>query len=402
MTTPSARVARVVHVITLLELGGAQQATLHTVAALDRQRFDVVLVAGKGGLLDEEARALPRTRVHLLEALVHPVRPLADLRAFLRLRRLFRDLRREDDLPLLVHTHSGKAGVLGRAAARMARAEVIVHHVHGLSYPPMKKSLAAPLGRAAERMADRWTHGYVSVCRANLEEGRRLGLYRRGEQQVIRSGFDPGPFLDPGVDRAEARRRLGLEVDAHVAGMIACFKPQKNPLAFVRVAARVAAELGDARFLVVGDGRLRPDFEAEARRLGVADRILLLGWRRDVPALLRALDVLVLTSLWEGLPRVIPQAFLAGVPVVATAVDGVPEVVRPGENGFLVPPHDDGACADRVVEILRTRGRCLDPGPVPREFAEAFHQDRMVQDHEAFYLRLLDRVTPPPPLSRRR
>ena len=184
MTTPSARVARVVHVITLLELGGAQQATLHTVAALDRQRFDVVLVAGKGGLLDEEARALPRTRVHLLEALVHPVRPLADLRAFLRLRRLFRDLRREDDLPLLVHTHSGKAGVLGRAAARMARAEVIVHHVHGLSYPPMKKSLAAPLGRAAERMADRWTHGYVSVCRANLEEGRRLGLYRRHGQDM--------------------------------------------------------------------------------------------------------------------------------------------------------------------------------------------------------------------------
>ena len=195
---------------------------------------------------------------------------------------------------------------------------------------------------------------------------------------------------DCGIEKKEARRALGLDEDAPVAGMIACFKPQKNPLAFIRICAQILKEEPRARFIVAGDGILRPDIEDLARSLSVDRQIKLLGWRRDIPLLLKAMDVLVLPSLWEGLPRVVPQAFLSGVPVVASSVDGVPEVLRDGENGYLIPPLDDGAAAGKVLEIFRTGGRCLNPGPLGSEFEEAFDQDHMVEQQEAFYLRLLE------------
>jgi glycosyltransferase involved in cell wall biosynthesis len=291
---------------------------------------------------------------------------------------------------VIVHTHSGKAGVVGRAAARRAGADVVIHHIHALSFPRRKGGAFAWLGRWLEARMDPITDGFISVSHANIRDANQLGLYRTGIHEVIRSGFDTQAFRRPGVDRMEARIRLGLEGDAPVAGMIACFKPQKNPLGFIRICAEVLKEEPAARFIMAGDGNLRPAIEGLIRELGLGAKIKLLGWRRDIPELLAALDVLVLPSLWEGLPRVVPQAFLAGVPVVATPVDGVPEVVRDGENGYLVPPLDDGAAARRVLDILRSRGKCLKPGPRPEEFEKAFDQDRMVISQEAFYQRVLE------------
>lgn len=136
-------------------------------------------------------------------------------------------------------------------------------------------------------------------------------------------------------------------------------------------------------------GALRDEIEALAVELGVKDRLRLLGWRRDIPTLLKAMDVLVLCSLWEGLPRVAVQAMLAGTPVAANDVDGVPEVVRDGENGYLIPPDDEELAACRVLEIMRSKGKCLDPGPKPEEFLQAFDQDEMLRRQEEFYEQLL-------------
>jgi glycosyltransferase involved in cell wall biosynthesis len=383
---PEGRI-RVVHIITLLELGGAQQNTLHTVKALDRNRFDAVLIAGKGGYLDDEALSIPDAEVHLLEELVRPIHPWKDMRALFKLKKILKGLK-AGGLPMIVQTHSGKAGVLGRAAARFVGVEGVIHHIHSLSFPKLKGGVFARVGRLMERIVDPWTDGFISVSRANIEDGNEIGLYRDGVKEVIRSGFDTRAFSRSGLDKADARKALGLEVDAPVAGMIACFKPQKNPLGFIRICAEVLKEEPRARFIVAGDGVLRPRMERLALELGVDRRIELLGWRRDIPLLLKAMDALVLPSLWEGLPRVVVQAFLSGTPVVATPVDGVPEVVRDGENGFLVRPRDDREAARKILEIFRTNGQCLNPGPQAEEFEEAFHQDRMVEQQEAFYLRL--------------
>jgi len=380
---------RVVHIITLLELGGAQQNTLYTVENLDRSCFDVVLIAGSGGYLDKRALSLSNTRVVLLDELTRPVNPWKDLKALFRLRGLLSVLKR-DSMPMIVHTHSGKAGVLGRAAARLAGVQAVVHHVHGLSYPSSKSGRLAAVGRLAERVVDRFTSAYISVCSANFRDGNDAGLYKNGMKEVIRSGFDTRLFHQPGVDRKQAREMLGLGAEeGPVVGMIACFKPQKNPLGFIEMSEAVLREFPQARFVIAGDGELRPGMERLAKELGVSRRVDFLGWREDVHELLRAMDVLVLMSLWEGLPRVIPQALLAGVPVVATHVDGVPEVLRQGENGYLVTPGNVNEAAERVLDLLKSGGACLDPGPDPSEYLEAFDQDRMVREQEMFYTRLL-------------
>jgi glycosyltransferase involved in cell wall biosynthesis len=172
--------------------------------------------------------------------------------------------------------------------------------------------------------------------------------------------------------------------------MIACLKPQKAPLDFVDAAARVAASRPDARFVMVGDGELRPAVAARARAVGLEGRLHLLGWRRDVPEIMAALDVVVLTSLWEGLPRVVPEAIAAGRPVVATAVDGTAEILRDGDNALVAAPGDKVGVASRIARLLSEPG--LGPRLVERArpvLAE-FDIDAMVRAQEALYRRLLD------------
>lgn len=375
----------VVHVITLLELGGAQQNTLATLARLDRARFAPRLACGAGGLLDGEARALG-IPVHFLPELVRPVRPLQDLRARAALAALLRPLAAAG--PVLVHTHSSKAGLLGRQAAARAGAGPVVHSIHGFGHDALPAGLRA-LGLWAERRAARHTDAFISVSRAHIEAGRRLGLFGDRPVHLVRSGIDLADFARAPELRDAARRGLGLPPDAPVVGMVACLKPQKAPLDFVDVAARVARERPDARFFLAGDGELRPQVEAAVAAAGLQPRFALLGWRRDVPALLGALDVLVLTSRWEGLPRVCPQAMAAGRPVVATAVDGTPEAVVDGRNGFLVPPGDTAGAARAVLRLLADPALRAAQGAAGRAAAGEFSEERMVADQERLYTALL-------------
>jgi glycosyltransferase involved in cell wall biosynthesis len=172
--------------------------------------------------------------------------------------------------------------------------------------------------------------------------------------------------------------------------MIACLKPQKAPLTFIEIAARVAADRPRTHFVLAGDGELRPAVEARIRETGLEGRVHLLGWRRDVPRLLAAIDVMVLTSLWEGLPRVLPEAIAAGVPIVATGVDGTTDILRDGETGIVRPPGDCEGMARGVAAILRDPeiGRAL--AGRARAALDEFDIDRMVRDQERLYHALLE------------
>ena len=239
-----------------------------------------------------------------------------------------------------------------------------------------------------ERIVSRWTHHYIAVSQANIEEGVGLGLFDREGVTLIRSGIDIDAFRGRGLDRQQKRASLGLQPGQKLVGMVACFKPQKNPVDFVRLAGLVAKEVPEARFIMAGDGELRPAVEAAVAGGGLKDRVFLLGWRRDVEEIMPALDILVLTSLWEGLPRVFPQAMAAGKPVVAYRVNGAPEAVGDGENGYLVDPGDYRAAAARVTGLLRDPARAEAMGAAGVARVGEFDGGLMGKMQEDLYSRL--------------
>ena len=377
---------RVLHAITMLEPGGAQRNTLDTVAMLDREVFEVALACADEGELLPEARALVGVQLFELGRLRREVRPLADVRAIAELRRVIRRVR-----PQIVHTHSSKAGIVGRLAASRERVPIVVHSIHGFGFGPHQPAPVRAAFLAAERLVARRTTAFVAVSRRNLEQGVGLGLFPAERARVIRSGIDLAAFRDHRGGDA-VRRELGIPVAAPVVLQVACFKPQKAPERFVELAAALAPRFPAAHFVLVGDGGLRGEVERLRGAAGLERRLHLPGWRSDVPALLDAAAVVTLTSRFEGLPRVVVEALAAGVPVVATAVDGVPEVVRDGENGFLTAPGDAGAIAAKVAAILgdpALRARLAARAP---EGLDEFERDTMVRRQEELYLELVEQT----------
>jgi len=376
---------KVVHIITMLELGGAQEITLHQLEHLSRDRFEPVLLAGPGGILDEQARELSGVRVRFVPRLVRPVRPWKDLGALFDLKRIL-----VEEAPGLVHTHSSKAGILGRWAARLAGVPVRVHSIHGFGF---NDGQSWPLRQAfvrAERAAGRVTTGFTADAAANFTKGRRHGVLHGAPEQVIRCAIRPERFVPAPQAVAAVRGELGIPEDHLVVGMVGCLKPQKAPVDFVRAAARVAEACPKTSFFLAGDGELRSAVEAAVSRLGLGERFRLLGWRDDVPLLLQLCDVVALSSLWEGLPRVFPQAMACGRPIVANRVDGAPEAVEDGVNGFLVDPGRPEQLAGRIIEVLEDRDLRQRMGRRALERVEPFTVTRMMADLEAFYERLLE------------
>ncbi len=378
----------VAHIVTKLELGGAQQNTLFTVSHLDAARFRPILITGEPGLLDREARALPGVEFHQVPSLVRPIRPWKDLRALAELTSLLLRLK-----PTIVHTHSSKAGLIGRWAARLAGAPIIVHSIHGYGFTPGQPPALRRALIAVERRAGRFTTRFFSVSEANRKRGVELGLFPAERCSLIRSGIDLEAFRNKRVDRDAKKRELGLEAGCPAIGMVAPLKPQKAPLDFVRLAALVHRARPDARFLFVGDGELRGAMEAEIKRLGLGPVLHLIGWRRDVAEIMRCLDVFVLTSLWEGLPRVYLEACASAVPVVGTRVDGASEVIREGVNGYLVEAGDVQAMADRALSLLAHPDAARRMGEQGRALPSEFDIRHMVRQQESEYDRLLADLT---------
>ncbi|MFO8055861.1 MAG: glycosyltransferase family 4 protein [bacterium] len=381
--------ARVVHIITKLELGGAQQNTLYTVRHLDRSRFSVALYCGDGGLLNDEAAGIPDLDFDVVPELVREVRPWKDLNALWQLRSILKDEVQRSGLPVIVHTHSSKAGVLGRWAAWLAGVPVIIHTYHGFGFNDYQSSPKRFAFLAAERVTAKITDYIIAVSQANLDKALKLSLADPVGSGLIRSGIRIDEFERADADKGRIKRELGVPEEAPLVLMVACLKPQKNPVDFVKMAEMVSARVPEARFAVAGDGELRSEMEEAVRARGLEDRVLLLGWRRDVPELLWASQVLVLTSLWEGLPRVYPQAMAASVPVVGTRVDGASEAVADGVNGWLVPPGDVNGLVDYVTELLKDPEAARALGEAGRRKVDEFDIDLMVRQQEELYTRLL-------------
>ena len=375
----------VVHVITKLEFGGAQQNTLYTVASLDRERFEPVLMTGPGGYLMPEALDLGLD-LRVVSNMERALRPGVDAAAYREMGKLLEPYRGR---PAIVHTHSSKAGILGRWAARKNRIPAIIHSIHGFGFTPAQSPPKRLLFQTAERFTSRITDHFIAVSEANRKDGARLGLFGPERCTVIRSGFNLERFRRAETLTPELLANLGIPQGSPVILMVACLKPQKAPLDFVRLGSLVHREFPEARFLLAGDGELRGTLLAEVDRLGLKGVFLAPGWREDIPELMKSSRVVVLTSRWEGLPRVIPQAKAAARPVVATAVDGSVEAIREGVDGYLCSPGDVDSMAQRVIRLLKDQDLACRMGREGNRVVDEWDQDQMVRKQEELYERLL-------------
>jgi len=366
---------------------------MYTAALLDPRRFHVEILSGpqtgsEGSLIEEvRTRGVPLT---ILPDLVREIHPWHDLRA---LRELYHFLRRRPFT--IVHTHSSKAGILGRVAARLAGVPIIVHTVHGWSFHGHMSPPLRALFVALERLAARFTDALIVVTRRDIEKGLKARIGHPQQYHLIRSAIPLDEFDPSKVNQSQARDALGIPADMPVLGNVGRFSIQKNPVEWVRVAGRVARSLPECRFLLVGDGPLRAEVESSLAEEGIAERTVLTGLRRDVPQMLAAMDVFLLTSLWEGLPRVIPQALAMEVPVVANRVDGTAEAIHHGKTGFLCEPGDLQCLSDRCLTLLTDPHLRLEMGHQGREYVlKEFDLRRMVDQIAELYETLLARRRP--------
>lgn len=375
---------KVFHIITKLELGGAQQNTLYTVGHLDRSRFEPYLIANDEGILVEEARRIPDLKTYLIPEMIREINPLTDFKGYQLIKAILHENINSGE-KAIVHTHSSKAGILGRWAAKAAGVPVIIHSIHGYAFHDFQHPLVRQAYIALEKITAPVTTKFIAVSQKNIETGVKEGIFGRDRAVLIRSGIDIASFRDVQVDVVTKRQELGISGEAPLVGTVANFKPQKAPLDFVRVAERVHRQVPEAKFLYCGDGEMRGEVESLIRKLKLEETVILAGWRHDVPEILHCIDVFLLTSLWEGLPRVLPQAMSAGKPAVATAVDGSPEAVKDGENGYICEPRDVEGMAEKVVYLLKNPAIAREMGEKGRQRVDEWDIDLMVRQQEELY-----------------
>lgn len=371
---------KVAHIITKLELGGAQQNTLYTVTNLNRTLFEPYLIAGPGGLLDDEAMDLKDVSVRFCGELSRPIRPIADYQAYLQLRQQLREIK-----PHIVHTHSSKAGILGRLAASAEKVPVLIHTYHGFGFHRYQNPGIFKLFVSLEREANRRSHHLIFVSRENWKWAEELDLIQNSGASLIRSGVEVQKLLQG--RRSDAfREQLGISRKARAVAMIACLKPQKDPLTFVEAADIVSRKLPNAKFLLIGDGEMAEPVLRRAAKMRYSHNFVHVGWRREIPEILANIDLVVLPSLWEGLPRIIAEATIAGVPVIASNIDGNREIVVDGRNGALAEPQNAQDFADKILQAFDDEWK-VDPD-FAREIQHEYDIREMLRQQEALYTKL--------------
>ncbi|MBN2584538.1 MAG: glycosyltransferase family 4 protein [Planctomycetes bacterium] len=380
---------RIVHVITRMILGGAMENTLLTCEGQADRGHEVTLLSGPTygpeGSLVERARAHATLRFETVDALHRSINPLRDRQALGQLRRRLADLR-----PGVVHTHSSKAGILGRwAAVQGCPQAVVIHTIHGQSFHAYQPAPIRWLYTHLERRAARRTDHIISVCDAMTEQAVAARVAPPEKFTTVYSGMEVDGFLHPSEPVGRVRQKYDLPEDATVVVKVARLFHLKGHDDVLRAFAQLVNHHPTAWLLLVGDGVLRDHLERLARKLGITSRVRFAGLvpSDEVPSLIHASDLLVHASYREGLARVLPQALLCGRPVVSYDVDGAPEVVHPGETGLLVAPGDWHGLARAVDTLLSDRALRQRMGERGRELCRTqFDHHRMIDEIEKVYL----------------
>lgn len=353
MLLPRSRVSslNIVHIITRLIIGGAQENTLQTVENQQTLHGDTVtLITGpsigpEGSLMHRAQQG--EFRLEVVPSLIRSISPRQDWQAYRQLVKLLKEIQ-----PDIVHTHSSKAGILGRRAAAALNLPV-VHTIHGASFHYGQPALAYRAYVLLERLAAKWTDQFISVADDMSQEYVRAGVALADRFTTVYSGFDIEPFLNPPRNPQQVRQELGFETEDVIVGKIGRLFHLKGHEFIIRAAREVIQRNPRVKFLFVGDGILRKQFEQEIAASGMTKSFVFTGLvpPTRIPELMAAMDIVAHTSQWEGLARVLPQGLIAGRPVISYDVGGAREVVIPGETGYLVPQDSDDSLIQAILEL---------------------------------------------------
>ncbi|MEO2015496.1 MAG: glycosyltransferase family 4 protein [Fuerstiella sp.] len=381
---------RTAHIITRLIIGGAQENTLFNVDDQHHIHNDeVCLITGPGlgpeGTLEQRAidRGLDLRLLPQLRRSLHPVR---DAKCYFALKRMLKDYQ-----PDIVHTHSSKAGILGRRAA-WDLGIPCVHSIHGAAFHFGQPAILQKAYRLAEKTADRWCQHFITVCDAMSQQYLAAGIGTPDKYTTIFSGMDVDAFLQPSRSPAEIRQQLGINDSHIVVGKIARLFNLKGHEYLIEAAPAIVARVPNVRFLFVGDGILRSQFENRIAELGLSKHFIFAGLvpPDQVTNYIHVMDVVAHTSVWEGLARVLPQALICGKPVVSYDIDGAPEVCIDGETGYLVPARSIEPLSAAIVRLVSDAELRERLGASGRErFASQFRHEFMTERVREVYDRLL-------------
>jgi glycosyltransferase involved in cell wall biosynthesis len=381
---------RVVHVITRLIVGGAQENTILSCEGQHRRGHEVTLITGPAigpeGSLMERAMA-GGYRVEVMDEMRRAILPLKDYVTYRKLIRRLGEIR-----PEVVHTHSSKAGIIGRYAAKKAGVPGVIHTIHGLAFTASTSAMVNGFYKFLERKAAPLTTKIVTVADAMKEQSLAAGIGKAEQYVTVYSGMETGAFLRPPVSRVEVRGKLGIGPGDVVVGTIARLFYMKGHEDLMEMAPGLCREFGQLRFLWVGDGILRGKFEEQIGKMGLRERFIFTGLvpPERIPELTHAMDIVAHPSRREGLARVIVQGQLAARPVIAYDVDGNREGLVDGESGYVVRAFDQKIFARRLGEMLRDERVRKEMGERGREFAVGrFSAEKMVEGLEEVYAEAL-------------
>ena len=380
---------KICHVITRMIVGGAQENTLFTIIGHIQKGHEVVLVTGpspgpEGELLKKAD--FPAFEVVEFPSLVREINPIQDIKAYFELKKFFRE--RKFDV---VHTHSSKAGIIGRVAAWNAGVPLVVHTVHGQAFHPYEKPWKNYIYKASERWAARHSHRIYAVAQAMIDQCVQAGIAPAEKYQVVYSGMEIGKFLNS-TPEPDLRKQLGIPEKVKVIGAVARLFPQKGYEYFVPAAGKIVEKYPDTHFLVVGNGTMREELDRQIKSMGLADRFHFAGLvpPDQVYRYIAQMDILLHLSLHEGLPRAVVQALASGKPAIGFALDGTPEVVFDNQTGFLARPENVDSVVEGVLKILGDPALAEQMGRNGKQFvAQKFDWHYMADVLEQEYLKQL-------------
>lgn len=381
---------RVLHIITRLISGGADENTIFSIRGLQKNGYKVDLLVGGESQL-KIIQDNDDIHIIILKELTRNINPIKDLIAFFK---IFCYIRKNNYA--IIHTHTAKAGFLGRLAAKCSGAPIIIHTLHGITFHEFLNPIIKNIYILLEKITGSFTQKLVTVGEDIKQKYCARNIATPEKYITIRSGFDLQNFIHDGNlspdEQVFEKQRLGLKQTDIVIGSVSRLEPRKGYVYLLEAASIVCEKISDVKFVIAGEGKQRAQLEEEVRKRKLTDKIFFLGYRQSVARIMAIFDIFTLTSLWEGLPRVLVQAAALGKPIVTFDVEGAWEVVEHGINGFIVPSKDTQQLSERLLRMIQHIDQTRAMGQIGKtKINNAWDTQTMIRQIDCVYQELLQR-----------